>query len=258
MKQSKLTVLQNTLISDHLYVMDLSWESDNPAPLPGQFCTIRVSESTAPLLRRPFAFSQFNPESAVASIIYKQCGPATDILAGKQPGDKLDVIAPLGNSFAPYASSTMNILVGGGTGLGPIYFWQQYLAASGFPAITVIGCRSYDQLPALEYPDTTTTAMCTEDGSLGFKGTTVDFLATLPAEQLAQSTIFCCGPMPMMKACFDFSQKYGNECFVSLEQIMACGVGACMGCTIKIHGTQEYARVCTEGPVFNSKIILWT
>jgi len=258
MKQCKISVIRNMLLSDHLYTLDFAWNNAIIPPLPGQFCTIRVSETTVPLLRRPFAFSQFNPTSGIASIIFKQCGTATDILAGKQPGDMLDVIAPLGNSFEPYASQIMNILVGGGTGLGPIYFWQQHLAALGHPTITVIGCRSQKQLPTLEYPENTTTIICTEDGSAGFKGTTVDFLRTLTKEQLSQASICCCGPSSMMKACHDFSQTQGNNCYVSLEQVMACGVGACMGCTVKIHGSQGYARVCTEGPIFSSETIIWT
>jgi len=258
MKQCKITLLQNSLLCDHLFALIFKWNDEISPPLPGQFCTIRVSEGSVPLLRRPFAFSNYSPETNRASIIYKQWGPATDILAGKQSGDTLDIIAPLGNSFIPFISPSMNILIGGGTGLGPVYFLQNYLNKSEVPSITILGFKSQEQVPQLEYPKNSITAICTEDGSAGFKGTTIDFLDTLSNDQLSKATFFCCGPLPMMKACHTFAQKRGRECYVSMEQIMACGVGACMGCTVKVHGPQEYARVCTEGPVFNSKNIIWT
>jgi dihydroorotate dehydrogenase electron transfer subunit len=258
MKQFVTSVVSQTLLSDHVYALDFIWNSSVAVPLPGQFCTIRVSESTAPLLRRPFAFSQFSPVDGIASIIYKQCGPATDILAGKQPGDTLDVIAPLGNSFEPYISSHMNILVGGGTGLGPICFLQQHLASQSYPMQSILGFRSQAQIPALAYPHNTETVMCTEDGSTGFAGNTVAYLESLSSEYITGATLLCCGPSAMMKACHAFAVRNGLQCYVSLEQVMACGVGACMGCTVKISDPAGYARVCTDGPIFDSKIILWT
>jgi dihydroorotate dehydrogenase electron transfer subunit len=215
--------------------MEFAMDSAAGTPLPGQFCTIRASEGTLPLLRRPFALSNFDIKNRITSIVYKKCGPATEILAGKTAGDPLDVIGPMGNSFVSFKQGKKNILVAGGTGFGPIFFLKRYLDKQNSPSMMVLGCRSKTHLPVVASNGLSDAILCTEDGSAGF-----------------------CGPAPMLKACHEFALEKGVECNVSLEQVMACGVGACMGCAIKIKGETPYARVCTEGPVFNSKTVVWT
>jgi len=258
MKQFKTKVILNSPCCENMYEMQFVMEGAASQPLPGQFCTIRVSEETSPLLRRPFAFSNFDFKNRITSIIYKKCGPATEILAGKTSGDLIDVIGPLGNSFVGFKKGKKNVLVGGGTGFGPIFFWEQYLNTQNSPTLMVLGCRSKAQLPANAVAGSSGSVLCTEDGSAGFKGTVVDYLFSLKKDRLDDAVLFCCGPIPMLKACHEFALENGVECYVSIEQVMACGVGACMGCVIKIKGETPYARVCTEGPVFNSAAILWT
>lgn len=191
-------------------------------------------------------------------MVYKKCGPATEILAGKTVGDRLDVIGPLGNSFVPLKQGKKNVLVAGGTGFGPIFFWKRYLDKQNTPSMMALGCRSKAQIPDGQSAGLSDVIFCTEDGSAGFHGTVVDFLRSLRKDLLEGAVLFCCGPTPMLKACHEFAIEKGIECNVSLEQVMACGVGACMGCAIKITGETQYARVCTEGPVFNSKTVVWT
>jgi 2-polyprenylphenol hydroxylase and related flavodoxin oxidoreductases len=244
-----------------MYEMRFAMDGPSDAPLPGQFCTIRASlgtQGTSPLLRRPFAFSNFDDTNRITSILYKKCGPATEILTGKTSGDPLDVIGPLGNSFVGFKPGKKNVLVAGGTGFGPILFWNQYLKKQNLPTMTILGCRSKAQLPSDAVSGLSGAVLCTEDGSAGFKGTVVDYLRSLHKERFGDTALFCCGPSAMLKACHEFALEKGIECNVSLEQVMACGVGACMGCAIKIKGDTPFARVCTEGPVFNSATVLWT
>jgi dihydroorotate dehydrogenase electron transfer subunit len=258
MKQFTTKIIVNSPFCENMYEMQFAMDGAAGAPLPGQFCTIRASDSTSPLLRRPFALSNFDSKNRITSLVYKKCGPATEILAGKSPGDPLDVIGPLGNSFVSFKLGRKSILVAGGTGFGPIFFWKRYLDKQNSPSMMVLGCRSKAQIPGGPSAGLSDAIFCTEDGSMGFKGTVVDFLRSLQKDILDGAALFCCGPAPMLKACHEFAIEKGIECNVSLEQVMACGVGACMGCAIKIKGETPYARVCTEGPVFNSKTIVWT
>jgi dihydroorotate dehydrogenase electron transfer subunit len=257
MKHFTTCVISNILLSENVFEMTFSWESDAPAPLPGQFCTIRASKNTTPLLRRPFAFSAFDPIKKSASIIFKKLGIATEILAAKAAGDSFDIIGPLGNSFTECQQTSKKILIAGGMGFGPVYFWKQYLKRQKISSTMVLGSRTKAQLPDIVRGNDENIFLCTEDGSAGFKGTAVDYLASLPNDRFSETTLFCCGPFGMLKACAQFASANNIECYVSLEQIMACGVGACMGCAVKVQGNQSYARVCSDGPIFNSKMMTW-
>jgi len=238
--------------------MAFSWNEEAQTPVPGQFCTIRVAQTSAPLLRRPFAFSGFDPSDKTASIIFRKVGVSTEILAGKQCGESLDVIGPLGNSFPAFGESGKKILVAGGTGLGPIFFLRRLVREQKAGSLMVTGYASKSRVPDVVDSSDDNAVVCTEDGSIGFRGTVVDYLRTLPDDFFRETTLFCCGPWGMLEACHNFALERRCECFVSLEQVMACGVGACMGCAVKIRGATPFARVCCEGPVFNSKAILWT
>jgi dihydroorotate dehydrogenase electron transfer subunit len=251
-------IRSNSILGEGMHEMVFSWDHHTASPLPGQFCTIRVSPCTVPLLRRPFAFSSFDPIEKTAAIVYKKVGAATEILAGKKSGDELDVIGPLGNSFTVFQQTAQNILVAGGTGFGPVFFLKRFLKQRHFSTVMVLGSASKAGIPDLKGEEDQTVVLCTEDGSRGFHGTVVDYLRCLPQNRFQEASIFCCGPWGMLSACNDLAVQYGVECFVSIEQIMACGVGACMGCAVKIKGDPPFARVCREGPIFNSRMIAWT
>ena len=238
--------------------MVFSWDEKVQPPLPGQFCTIRIAQSTVPLLRRPFAFSAFDPIEKIASIVFKKVGVSTEILAGKKCGDTVDIIGPLGNSFIGRQQTSKSILIAGGTGIGPVFFFKRFLRQQKASSLMVIGYPSKSGIPNFKEFEDKTTTLCTEDGSKGFHGTVIDYLQTLPASYFQDTTLYCCGPSGMLKACNDLALYHDSECFVSLEQIMACGVGACMGCAVKVKGDPPFVRVCSEGPIFNSKTIAWT
>ncbi len=258
MKHFISRIHSNDRLCEGMHELVFSWNDEPETPLPGQFCTIRVSQTTAPLLRRPFAFSAFDPREKTATIMYKKIGPATELLAGKSSGDALDVVGPLGNSFPAMGKAKNHILVAGGAGMGPVFFWNRFLKQQGRASMMILGSPTQAGLPAVRTSEDQSAIICTEDGSKGFKGTVVDFLRTLSPERILGSTLYCCGPSGMLLACHNLALALPVECFVSMEQIMACGVGACMGCAVRVKGDPAFARVCREGPIFNSRTIVWT
>jgi dihydroorotate dehydrogenase electron transfer subunit len=259
MKQFIAKILSHAPVSECFYELTFEWNPRAGRPEPGQFCTLRVSPYSAPLLRRPFAFSSYNQKARTASIAYKKRGPATELLSGKSKGDSLDVIGPLGNGFVsmlPKKPSRL-FLVAGGTGFGPVLFLGMQVKKMGLPCVMICGCRTKSQLPRLEAFLAFKPVICTDDGSKGVRGTPLTYLENVKPAYYKNSVVFSCGPSPLLLGCHEWAVKRGLECFVSLEQTMACGVGACMGCAVKVAGG-GYARACTEGPVFNSRRIAWT
>jgi dihydroorotate dehydrogenase electron transfer subunit len=257
-KQFFAEIVSNRPVSGDLYQLDIVWDIADEVPVAGNFYTIRVSESTVPFLRRPFAFSGFNPDTRIASTIYKKRGKATEILAGKKAGESLDVIGILGNTFPKPPNGKRAILVAGGIGLGPIVFLARQFKNQGMDMLLIIGFRSEECIPTGGEIDALSPVVCTDDGSHGFGGTVVDYLKTCDEERMRNAVFYACGPMPMLKGCHEIARKYDTDCSVSMEQVMACGVGACMGCVVKTIHEGEYARVCKEGPVFSSREIAWT
>ena len=122
----------------------------------------------------------------------------------------------------------------------------------------VFGCRTKNLVPASRTfaGIKSGTAVCTDDGSAGFRGTAGDYLKSIEQTISSDTVVYACGPTPLLKACHEFSARRGCGCFVSVEQVMACGVGACLGCAVKA-AEGGYKRACTDGPVFNSKELQW-
>ena len=251
-------IYSNRIIAEDFYFLEFSWNDSKSIPVPGQFVTIRTSETTVPLLRRPFAFSGFNLKSSLASILYQKRGQGTEQMASKEIGDTLDIIAPFGNGFLIEPSIEKYILIAGGTGLGPILYGAHMLNDLGKEVLLITGAQHKTFIPQKELFHPLSPIICTDDGSYGKKGTTIDFLLSLSEKQYTNAAIFACGPLPMLKKCHEFSKQHNLPCKVSFEQVMACGVGACMGCVIKTVHESPYSRVCKEGPVFNSEDIVWT
>jgi len=253
MIQTSAVIIANTKIAETLYKLDLAL-AEPVKPRAGQFLTIRISDTFTPLLRRPFAFSDFDEVSNTASIIYQVKGQGTELLRKYGPKTLLDIIAPLGKPFLYPQSTALPVLVAGGIGLGPILYLASSLQNQNIGFKLVFGCKNSRQLPSAVLSPFSP-AICTDDGSTGFHGTVVDYLQTRNLSQ--KSTIYCCGPHPMLHACHQLAAERAAVCYVSVEQTMACGVGACMGCVVKVNGPTRYVRACKEGPVFNSKDIAW-
>lgn len=261
MKQFISSIIDINQIADGYIKLDFHWNGDK-VPLAGQFVTFKIGESTSPLLRRPFALSSFETTSGKASIIFQIVGQATKLLSQKKSGDSLDILGPLGNSFSTTVTNLDNdrkkhIVIAGGIGTGPMLYLSEELKNKEKNPILIIGCRSKSLVPFDALNDSIETIICTDDGSYGFTGTVIEYMRS-NTEFDKDSVIYSCGPEPMLKACQQYANDMGMSSYVSLEQMMACGVGACMGCTCEIKGEQKYARVCKDGPVFPGGVIKWT
>ena len=228
------------------------------AAKPGQFVMIRAGETLDPLLRRPFSIHKVTAAGELA-ILFKVIGKGTRLLATAAPGDKLDVLGPLGRGFVPDPTGP-HCLIGGGMGIAPLYFLAQQLMAAGGshanpPALLGAQTQAELLLLAQEFTELGFPVLtATDDGSLGHQGFVTDLLDAILSEV---RQVYVCGPMPMMRTVAAKCRGAGVACQVSLETHMACGLGACLGCTFPA-SAGGYRHVCKDGPVFPAEEVLWT
>lgn len=215
--------------------------------VPGQFVNVQVSRRTAPLLRRPLGVAGVDREHGVITLIYRIIGEATKILADVCSGDVISVVGPLGHGFD--RSAKHPLLIGGGTGLAPLLYLAETMAAEGIKPDVIMGGRTAEDLFWKDmYLDLVERmGLTTDDGSLGTKGTV---MAELPLvlQRIHYDCVYVCGPAPMMKAVSTAVLEKGIKCQVSLEKYMACGLGACLSCSCQ--GIGKRIKVCQDGPVF--------
>jgi dihydroorotate dehydrogenase electron transfer subunit len=255
MQHISCTILDNLRVAEGCFRLSFRYPTGFEAPRPGQFMTLRLGNGISPLLRRPFAYSGHDAAGGAGELIYERRGNATQLLSALRAGDSLDLIGPLGNTFPEPAAGSVPILVAGGIGVGPMLFLHARLAAAGHRPRLVVGARSADRIPKTCLP--ADSIICTDDGTTGFHGTVLQYLAGDAAGPAAR-TVYACGPHGMMKAVAAWAMGAGLPCWVSLEQTMACAVGACMGCVVKVHHEKQYSRVCADGPVYAAEHIEWS
>ena len=244
-------ILLNEPVAPDFYRMRFTLP-ETVAPLPGQFFSVKDEQPTGTLLRRPFAFSGVG--DGTAEMIYQLRGETTRSLARRQPGDRISVLLPCGNGFpTAVIGDRTPVLVAGGVGLGPILFLYTALKAEGKKPLLIAGFRTAGLIPHSVLP--ADTVVCTDDGSFGFPGNTVTALRQQAAHR--GTVLFSCGPTPMMKALSLFAEEFSLDSYVSLEAMMGCSLGACMGCVVPVR-SGGYRRVCKEGPVFDAGEILLT
>jgi dihydroorotate dehydrogenase electron transfer subunit len=226
-----------------------------PPMRPGQFVEVRVDGSPQTFLRRPISINFVAPTVNELHLLVATVGEGTRRLALLKPGDTLNCMLPLGNGFSSPADAPCRVLlVGGGVGVAPLLYQGARLQAGGMQVSFLLGARTGKDLLLLDefrrYGDVYVT---TEDGSEGEKGfvTQHSVLAQQPKFDLIQT----CGPTPMMKAVARYAIQQDIACEASLENMMACGLGACLCCVEKT--TEGNLCVCKEGPVFNVKRLLW-
>lgn len=263
MRRFDAELLENRELSRDYRRIEVEWPGEAEIPGPGTFLTVRVSGTADPLLRRPFAFSGYDPGSRRASFIFQIRGPATRLLAERKPGTLLDILGPLGNGFPDPAPGRLPVLVGGGIGLGPMLYaardFGSRAARGGWEApVLVLGFRTAAQIPDIDFPEGT--AICTDDGSAGFRGTAVQAAERAAGEARygpgSPPSYYACGPAPMMAALDRLAASRAAPYRAAVEQWMACGVGACMGCAVRLKDG-SFARACAEGPVFDGASIDW-
>lgn len=216
---------------------------------PGQFVMLRLTGFTAPLLRRPFSIAGADARTGLVSIIYRVVGEGTNHLAGIQTGGQLDLVGPLGKGFDLTAKRPL--LVGGGMGLAPLLFAARRMCPC--PVEVLAGGRTKEELFWTElFKDSCDQVnVTTDDGSLGFCGSCVDALPDLLATGRFDA-VLTCGPRPMLRRVAECAARFGVPCQVSLEEFMACGIGACLSCTCGAK-SGDTLQVCKDGPVFRAE-----
>lgn len=223
-----------------------------PEMLPGQFVNVLPPASSGKLLRRPISICDV--KDGCLFLLVKRAGAATNAICDIAPGDSLDILLPLGKGFTvPDRNEGHYLLVGGGVGIAPLLYLGRHLRNTGSEVSFLLGGRTSSDLVLLsEFAAVGHLFITTEDASSGVKGLVTDS----PAISGQYDMIFCCGPKPMMKAVGDMAKAKKTECEVSLENNMACGIGACLCC---VQDTKDKGNtcVCKEGPVFNYNEIKW-
>lgn len=257
MLQLAAKILYNKRVKDNYFHMAMRAPRIAAAAQPGQFLNIKVSEGHEPLLRRPF--SVHGVKGPDVELLYEVVGDATGILSGCKSGQCLDVIGPLGGGFKYPLHATrhkLSVLVAGGMGVAPLIFLAERLCKSR--NLVLIGAKNKERLLCeKDFRDLgCEVKMATDDGSRGFKGYICGLLEKeLGAVGDPAVSIYACGPRPMLKEVARISKKHKIAAQVSMEEHMACGIGACLGCAVNTK--QGFKRACKEGPVFNAEEIAW-
>ena len=222
--------------------------------LPGQFVEVRVDGSPSTFLRRPISINFIDRERNELWLLVATIGDGTRTLGRLHIGDKLNCVLPLGNTFTPPSRPGERILlVGGGVGVAPLLYFGKTIKDAGACPVFLLGARTASDLAELElFKAYGEVCITTEDGSAGEKGFVTNH-SVLSKEHFDR--ISTCGPKPMMKAVALYAQKASIPCEASLENMMACGVGACLCCVEKtIEGN---LCVCKEGPIFDTQKLMW-
>ena len=250
-----LVVTQNTRLHANYVLIKMTHANPLPEMVPGQFAEIRIDGSTTTFLRRPISINFVDKEKNEVWFLVQLVGDGTRKLATVKEGDVVNVVLPLGNGYTlPQENAPVKpLLVGGGVGTAPMLMLGATLAKMGYKPTFLLGARSSKDLLQLdEFQKLGDVYMTTEDGSMGEKGYVTQH-SILNAQKF--DMIYTCGPKPMMMAVAKYAKANDIECEVSLENTMACGVGACLCC---VENTDEgHLCVCKDGPVFNIKKLLW-
>lgn len=257
------TIKRKVVYSDKYFSLVLQHPSTLPEIEAGQFVEVEVPGNKQVMLRRPISIHDVDKDSNTMTLLIQVVGKGTRTLSQLQEGETLNLVYPLGHGFTlddtllqPSATSPKlgeeykwnALLVGGGAGIAPLLHLSKCLKAKGVNTTILLGGRTADLIPVRdEFLPYGTVGFATEDGSLGEKGLVTQH-SLFSADY---DRIYTCGPTPMMKAVARYAMEKGIECEVSLENMMACGVGACLCCVVD--SDQGHKCVCKEGPVFNAK-----
>jgi dihydroorotate dehydrogenase electron transfer subunit len=281
MYDETVAVIENRSLTGSHFLLSLDAPRQAPAVRPGQFAMVRILGRSDVLLRRPMSIfdvqttnggrsgsSRQPPAPRILQLLFKIVGRGTRLMAELKPGDKVGLLAPLGHGFfeeeyLPCAHECDEILhVAGGIGIAALLLPARRLAEAGFKQRLFFGARTKDDLVGVQdfKPVARAMLLATENGSAGYRG-----YVTRPLEEyLTKHTnkkflLMVCGPTAMLHATVELAKRFRHPCLVSMENRMGCGLGVCLGCSIRVQGTghEAYQRVCTEGPVFWADKIVW-
>jgi len=254
-KYFKAKIIANNPINKNHNLLVLTANNISGDFTPGQFYMVGTDNSYDPLLKRPF--SVFKKDSGSLQFLYRIKGKGTEKLSQMKKGTGISLLGPLGNGYPMPGKNSVPILIAGGIGIASLFPLVEKL---GKKAYIFYGGRTKDELIMMdELKDIPKELIIsTDNGSLGKKGTVINALNNFLSRQpsaISHQLIYACGPTPMLKAVSKLALKKRINGYISMEENMACGVGACLGCVVKTkHG---YKRVCKEGPVFKIKDIVW-
>ncbi|MCR5557543.1 MAG: dihydroorotate dehydrogenase electron transfer subunit [Butyrivibrio sp.] len=251
-------VISQRMLSEGIYDMWLETPIAKDVKA-GQFVGV-YPVNKATLLPRPISICEVDTEKSAIRLVYRVVGSGTAEFALYQPDDYIMILGPLGNGFPlDKAAGKRAVVIGGGIGVPPLLETAKRLSAmdgSDKPASVsaVMGYRNSDTFLSDEFLNFAKLFIASEDGSVGTKGNVID---AMKACDVPCDVIFACGPMPMLKGISAFARERGIKAYLSLEERMACGVGACLGCVCKTKSVDEHshvnnARICTDGPVFDA------
>ena len=252
--QGSYIITEKTAIARNIYSFTISCPEVADAARPGQFVHIRANGFT---LRRPISICGIDKEKGTLRIVFEIRGQGTEEIAKLNKGDLIDMLAPLGHGFTVKPDAEKVILIGGGIGTPPMLplakvYSEKAVVISGFRNSSAAILQEDFKAAGAEV------ILCTDDGSAGIHG-----FVTQPLKELAEkggiSAVYACGPMPMLKGVSAICQENGIYCEISLEERMACGIGACLGCACRTKRNDEeyFAHVCKDGPVFKAEEVLW-
>ena len=251
-KEQALVISQEEIAKD-IFSMWIETESAQTAK-PGQFISMYTNDGSK-LLPRPISICEIDREKGMLRLVYRVTGEntGTEQFSKLTKGDHIPVIGPLGNGFPFEKGKGKKVfLMGGGIGVPPILELAKQMDCEKNQI--VVGYRDAETFLSKEFAENGELYISTEDGSVGTKGNVMD---AIRENALEADVIYACGPMPMLRALKNYAEERNIECYISLEERMACGIGACLGCVCKTkkkdhHSHVNNTRICTEGPVFLS------
>ena len=247
----KSTVIEQKMIADGICSMWLDAKEVAVQAKPGQFISV-YSNDKSRVLPRPISICEIDREKGTLRIVYRVVGKGTEEFSKAEAGDSFEILGPLGNGFPiEEAKGKKVLMIGGGIGVPPMLQTAKEIEGE---AIIVSGYRNQDLFLKEELESAGTLFIATEDGSVGTKGNVVD---AIRENQIEADMMFACGPKPMLRALKNYTIKKGIPCWISMEEKMACGVGACLACVcqskdVDSHSHVHNKRICKDGPVFLS------
>lgn len=252
-KKEQAVILSQEMLADGIFSMWMKTEASRSAK-PGQFLSMYTNDGSK-LLPRPISICEIDKKRNALRVVYRVTGEhtGTEQFSKMKEGDTIPIIGPLGNGF-PYekAEGKRVFLMGGGIGVPPILELAKQVKCE--KKQIVVGYRDSQTFLREQFEENGEVYISTEDGSVGTKGNVMDAIAE---QKLTADMIFACGPTPMLRAIKTYAQEHNIECYISLEERMACGIGACLACVCKskekdAHSNVNNKRICKDGPVFLS------
>ncbi len=251
-KQQTAKIVSQTMLADGIFDMELQAEEIAAQAKPGQFISVYVNDKSK-ILPRPISICGIDAEKGILRIVYRIAGEGTKQMSSYQKGDSVKILGPLGNGFT--MKKDRAILIGGGIGIPPMLELAKQLDG---PKSIVLGYRDSQMFLKDEFEAYGDVFVSTEDGSVGTKGNVID---AIKEQGVEGNVIYACGPTPMLKGIQAYAAENGIEAQISLEERMACGIGACLACVCQSKEADEHShvcnkRVCKDGPVFDAREVV--